>query len=105
MATIGSFTRKADGSYDGTLATLTIRAMVRLVPIEEKNSDKAPDFRAYAGRAELGAAWRKETAEGTPYLSVTLDDPSFAAPITAALFGTGGNPEHHVLVWNRPRRE
>jgi uncharacterized protein (DUF736 family) len=36
---------------------------------------------------------------------VTLDDPSFAAPITAALFRTEGDPDRHVLVWNRPRRE
>ena len=71
---------------------------------------KAPDFRVHAGRAELGAAWSRETAESTPYLSVTLDDPSFAAPITAALIAarsvpTEGDPDRHVLVWNRPRRE
>jgi uncharacterized protein (DUF736 family) len=36
---------------------------------------------------------------------VSLDDPSFASPITAALFRTEGNIERLVLVWNRPRRE
>jgi uncharacterized protein (DUF736 family) len=105
MATIGSFTRKADGTFEGSLATLTMQARLRLVPLEERTSDKAPDYRVYAGRAELGAAWSKETAEGTPYLSVSLDDPSFPAPITAALFPTEADPERHVLVWNRPRRE
>ena len=70
MATIGSFTRKPDGTYEGTLATLTMQARLRLVPIEEKTSDKAPDFRVYAGRAELGAAWSKETVDHVPYLSV-----------------------------------
>jgi uncharacterized protein (DUF736 family) len=82
-----------------------MQVSLRLVPLEEKTSDKAPDYRVYAGRAELGAAWAKETAEGTPYLSVSLDDPSFAAPITAALFRTEGDADRHVLVWNRPRRE
>ena len=105
MTAIGSFTRKPDGSYEGRLATLTMQVGLRLVPLEDKASDKAPDYRAYAGRAELGAAWNRETAEGTPYLSVTLDDPSFAAPITAALFRTESDAERHVLVWNRPRRE
>ena len=105
MTTIGSFTRKPDGTYEGSLATLTMRARLRLVPLEDKSSDKAPDFRAYAGRAELGAAWSKETPEGQPYLSVSLDDPSFAAPITAALFRTEGDADRHVLVWNRPRRD
>lgn len=106
MTTIGSFTKKPDGSYEGRLTTLTMQARLRFVPVEEKSSDKAPDFRAYAGRVELGAAWSKESAEGnTPYLSVSLDDPSFAAPITAALFRTEGDPGRYVLVWNRPRRE
>jgi uncharacterized protein (DUF736 family) len=105
MATIGSFTHKPDGTFEGRLATLTMQARLRLVPLEEKTSDKAPDYRVYAGRVELGAAWSKETAEGTAYLSVILDDPSFAAPITAALFRTEGDPDRHVLVWNRPRRD
>ena len=105
MTTIGSFTRKPDGTYEGSLATLTMRARLRLVPLEDKTSDKAPDYRVYAGRVELGAAWSRETGEGTPYLSVSLDDPSFAAPITAALFRTEGDPDRFVLVWNRPRRE
>ena len=34
---------------------LTIKA--RIVANETKKSDAAPDFRVYAGRAELGAAW------------------------------------------------
>ena len=105
MTTIGSFIRKPDGSFEGSLATLTMRARLRLVPLEDKTSDKAPDFRVYAGRVELGAAWSKESAEGASYLSVSLDDPSFAAPITAALFRTEGDTDRFVLVWNRPRRE
>lgn len=105
MATIGSFTKKPDGSYEGTLTTLTMRARLRLAPLEDKTSDKAPDYRVYAGRVELGAAWSRETGDGAPYLSVSLDDPSFAAPITAALFRTEGDPDRYVLVWNRPRRE
>lgn len=105
MTTIGSFIRKSDGSFEGSLATLTMRARLRLVSLEDKTSDKAPDYRVYAGRVELGAAWSRETGEGAPYLSVSLDDPSFAAPITAALFRTEADPDRFVLVWNRPRRE
>lgn len=105
MTTIGSFVRKPDGSYEGTLTTLTIRVGLRFVPLEDKPSEKAPDYRVYAGKVELGAAWSRESPDSLPYLSVTLDDPSFAAPITAALFRTEGDPDRHALVWNRPRRE
>ncbi|MGQ2944384.1 MAG: DUF736 family protein, partial [Blastomonas fulva] len=37
-----------------------------------------------------------------PYLSVKLDDPTFAAPIFAQLFA--GEGEEHDLVWNRQAR-
>lgn len=101
MAQIGSFTLK-DGKYTGTIRTMTINVKVQLVPNTEKTNG-APDFRIYAGGAELGAAWREESKDGeTPYLSVKLDDPSFLAPMRAAFFenekdGTG------VMVWSRTK--
>lgn len=102
MAQIGTFTFK-DGSYTGTIRTMTINVRAQLVPNDDKARGGAPDFRLYAGGAELGAAWRQESKDGeTPYLAVKLDDPSFAQPLRAAFFeneaeGTG------VMVWNRTK--
>ena len=102
MAQIGSFNLK-DGKYTGTIRTMTINVKAQLVPNKDKTNDDAPDFRIYAGGAELGAAWRQESKDGeTPYLAVKLDDPSFDKPMRAAFFenetdGTG------VMVWNRPK--
>jgi uncharacterized protein (DUF736 family) len=48
------------------------------------------------------AAWSKESNEGTPYLSLKIDDLSFAAPIFGDLFDDpdgGGYP----LVCSRCR--
>ena len=56
LATIGTFTAGKDG-YAGTIRTLTISVKARIVANEAKKSNAAPDFRVYAGRAELGAAW------------------------------------------------
>jgi uncharacterized protein (DUF736 family) len=42
MATIGSFTRKPDGSYEGSLATLTIQVRLRLVPLEDRPPARRP---------------------------------------------------------------
>ena len=102
MATIGTFTAH-EGGYVGTIRTLTINVKTKLVPNKGRSNDKAPDFRVYAGGAELGAAWRVngKGKEKKAHLSVLLDDPSFATPIRAAFFenaeeGTG------VLVWSRP---
>jgi uncharacterized protein (DUF736 family) len=96
MATIGTFT-KQDGSFAGSLTTLTVKAKVTMSPIE-KSGDKAPDFRVYAGNADIGAAWSATTKEGKAYLSVKLDDPSFAAPIFCRLVEM---EKGHALVWTR----
>ncbi|MBL4600951.1 MAG: DUF736 domain-containing protein [Rhizobiaceae bacterium] len=99
MATIGSFTANKDG-YTGTIRTMTINVKAKIVINENKKSDSAPDYRIYAGQAELGAAWKAQSKGDEPrdYLSILLDDPSFAEPIRAALF-----PEEETayLVWNR----
>ena len=105
MTTIGTFTRKPDGSFEGRLETLTLRAGIRLVPNEDKTSDRAPDYRAYAGRVELGAAWHRESEAGASYLSLLFDDPSFVAPISAALFPAETEHDRFVLVWSRTRRD
>jgi uncharacterized protein (DUF736 family) len=96
MATIGTFT-KQDGSFVGSLTTLTVKAKVTISPIA-KTSEKAPDFRVYAGNAEFGAAWSATSKEGKAYLSVKLDDPSFTTPILARLVEMD---KGHALVWTR----
>lgn len=99
MANIGSFTVSSDG-YVGTIRTLTVNVKARIVPNDQKKSEAAPDFRVYAGKAELGAGWKARTNGEEPreYLSIQLDDPSFPEPIRAALFEDDGAA---YLVWNR----
>ncbi len=100
MANIGSF-KKSDLEFHGEIATLGVQAKnVRIVPNPNLTSDAAPTHRVYIGRAEIGAAWRKQTAEGRDYLSVKLDDPSFPAPIFAALFDDEDG-ETSSLIWTR----
>ena len=100
MATIGTFTAGKDG-YVGTIRTLTISVKARIVANEARKSEAAPQFRVYAGRAELGAAWKARTQGDKPrdYLSVLLDDPSFPEPVRAALFEDDQGAAY--LVWNR----
>jgi uncharacterized protein (DUF736 family) len=96
MATIGTFT-KQDGSFVGSLTTLTVKSKVTISPID-RTSEKAPDFRVYGGNAEIGAAWSATSKEGKAYLSVKLDDPSFTKPILARLVEMD---KGHALVWTR----
>ena len=103
MSVIGTFSKSPDG-YAGTIRTMTINVKAKIVANDKNGNDKAPDFRIIAGGAELGAAWRSNSSseDKKSFLSVELDDPSFAAPVRAAFFensddGTG------ALVWSRSR--
>lgn len=86
-----------------TKRSVTINVKPNIVPNKDKSSANAPDYRVYAGGAELGAGWIEQGQNGgKQYIAVKLDDPSFAAPVRAAFFenteeGTG------VLMWSRPR--
>lgn len=96
MATIGTFT-KSDNGFAGAVKTLSLNVKVKFIP-SDKESDKAPDFRILAG-TEFGAAWKKTAQNGREYLSVRLDDPSFASPIFANL--VEGEDATHQLIWSR----
>src|SRR6266851_1833975 len=76
MTTIGTFTRDGDG-FVGTIATLAIKAKAAIKP-NSKTAENAPDYRIYASGVEIGAAWSKKSEANKPYLSIKLDDPSFA---------------------------
>jgi len=100
MATIGTFTKSGDG-FNGNVSTLTLDANVQVRPAE-KSSEKAPDYRIFAGRADIGAAWKKTSNEGRDYVSMKIDDPSLPAPILANLFEMADG--EHELIWSRPNR-
>ena len=96
MTTIGTFSRE-DDSFNGTIATLTTKAKATFKP-NAKSSDQAPDYRVYASGAEIGAAWAATSKSDKPYLSVKLDDPTFASPIMCRLVEIDGR---HLLLWSR----
>ena len=103
MANIGSF-KKSGQEFQGEIVTLSVQARnVRIVPETNRSNDNAPSHRVYVGRAEIGAAWSKRSAEGRDYISVKLDDPSFTAPIYANLFDDEDG-EGYTLIWSRSRK-
>jgi uncharacterized protein (DUF736 family) len=104
MATIGYVTRKADGSYEGEVQTLAIKAPIRIAPIA-KTKDNAPSFRIMSGRAHIGAAWIKQNrTDGADYVSLSFDDPSMARPLYANLGPAADQDDEDVfaIIWNRP---
>jgi len=106
MAIIGHFTASKDGGWEGTIQTLSINAKVRLVPNDNQSGDKAPAFRVFAGKSELGAAWKVRSQGDSPrdYLSLKLDDPGLREPVSAVLF-EADDGRQATLVWNRQQQQ
>ncbi|MFV3131285.1 DUF736 domain-containing protein [Niveispirillum sp. KHB5.9] len=99
MASIGTFTKTENG-FTGSVKTLTLNVKAKIVAADKEN-ERAPDFRIFAGTTEFGAAWKKTAREtGRDYLSVKLDDPSFPAPIYASLVEAEGE-DSFSLIWSR----
>jgi uncharacterized protein (DUF736 family) len=98
MTTLGTFARSADGSFSGSIRTLTFAAKaVEFRPVL-RTSPKAPDLRVYASGVEIGAAWSPAADSEQRHVNVRLDDPSFAAPLYARLVEADGV---HQLIWTR----
>jgi uncharacterized protein (DUF736 family) len=104
MTTIAKLTLQQDGRLVGSLETLALKVPKLTFKPEQSENDKAPVYRVFAGPCEIGAGWRRTSANDKEYTSVKLDDPSFAQPIWCALFKSEGSL--YVLDWNRqtPRR-
>jgi uncharacterized protein (DUF736 family) len=99
MATIGEFHQQDDGSYKGSIKTLTLNIKTAQLRAAESENKNAPNFRVFAGETELGAAWNKTSKAGRDYVLVKLDDPSFPAPIYANLIDAD---DGYSLIWSRP---
>lgn len=103
MAVIGEF-KTTGNTIIGNVRTLTVGFRARLTPIDRVSRD-APDFRITANSGvEIGAGWNSVSGDGETYISVKFDDPSFNAPITAALWPAETEGDY-TLIWNRPKRE
>ena len=102
MSVIGNFSHK-DGKYTGTIRTMTINVKAQLVPVENPGKG-APDYRLFAGGAELGAGWVETSQDDREYISMKLDDPSFAGPVRGAFF-ENKEEKTGILIWNRARKK
>ena len=104
MAQIGQFTR-TDSGFTGRLHTLILYRELTLVPATPSDSENAPDYRIHHGDhdgPEIGAGWKRTGEKAGDYVSLQLDDPTFAHPIRANLFQSADDKAAWGLHWNRP---
>lgn len=105
MSLIGRFTRTKSG-FSGNVRTLGLIAELVLVPAELSDAENAPDYRVHLGPdedgLEVGAGWKRTGEKAGDYVSLQLDDPTFAQPIRANLFQSADDKAAWGLHWNRP---
>lgn len=105
MATIANLTVKDDGSFEGTLATLSVTAPIAIIPNGRKAKDSEPDYRVISRKNgfELGAGWvRTSQATGAEYVSVSLSAPELGTIYCNIANAPGDDPSKKVLIWNPP---
>ena len=110
MAQIGTFKRTKTG-ISGRIRTLALDAELVLIPVDKRDAENAPDYRIHLGDVdgsevgpEVGAGWKRTGEKAGEYVSLQLDDPSFAQPIRANLFQADDQGTAFNLLWNRPPR-
>ncbi|MER9412326.1 DUF736 domain-containing protein [Mesorhizobium sp. M0589] len=105
MRQIGEFTRQKIG-YSGRIHTLSLNLDIAIVAAEASETENAPDYRVHVGSKdglEIGAGWKRSSEKAGDYVSIQLDDPTYAQPIRANLFRNGDGQTSWSLHWTRPR--
>jgi uncharacterized protein (DUF736 family) len=110
MAQIGTFKRTKTGFF-GHIRTLALDAKLILIPVDKSDAENTPDYRVRLGEddghevgPEVGAGWKRTGEKAGDYISLQLDDPTFAQPIRANLFQADDKGTEFDLLWNRPPR-
>ena len=109
---IGTLKPTGPGDYwsdlRGPIRTLAFKGDIRIAAISNPSANPdAPTHRVFmrdpdGEMTETGGAWKREITrgpkQGEAFLSVTLDDPSFAHPLNFAVFKDG---EQATATWRR----
>ncbi|KUR75294.1 DUF736 domain-containing protein [Novosphingobium sp. Fuku2-ISO-50] len=104
---IGQLKPNAAGVFLGKIQTATLDLTIGLRSVESRNP-AVPKFdvmvRSRSGQfLSIGGLWEKTANNGAgTFLQGQIDDPSFEAPLSIALFAQ--NDGSLNVAWSRPRR-
>jgi len=104
MASIGTVTKREDGSYEGELRTLSTRAEIVILPVAEKTAANQPDYRVLSQGIEIGAGWvRLGQSSGKEYVALSIAAPEFGSRTLYANLGRPAgltDPDVYALIWS-----
>ncbi|QLC24880.1 DUF736 domain-containing protein [Parasphingopyxis algicola] len=102
---LGYVTQTDNGGFEGTLATMSLKKRIRILPNTAKETDAQPDFRVYTeDRVEIGGGWNRiGRNSGNPYVSLTFAAPEFGPSKVYANLGRAAGQEAEgvmAILWN-----
>ncbi|HEX7854649.1 MAG TPA: DUF736 family protein [Sphingobium sp.] len=103
MSAIGYVQRQADGSFKGSIRTLSISADVQILPNRGKTGQQ-PDYRVVSNGIELGGGWIRigEVSE-REYVRLSLSAPELGARTLYANLGRAAGQDDedaYAIIWN-----
>ncbi|RWE35893.1 DUF736 domain-containing protein [Mesorhizobium sp.] len=104
MPQIGEFTRNEAG-YSGRMRTLSLDLDVTIIAAEVRDAENAPDG-VHAGVVDgptIGSGWTRSGEKAGEFVSLQINDPTFAQPIRCNLFQNGEDKTSWSLQWSRRR--
>ncbi|WP_206243638.1 DUF736 domain-containing protein [Novosphingobium terrae] len=103
MPAIGYVQRLKDGSFKGSIRTLSVSADITIVPNRRKTGDQ-PDYLVQAGGVELGAGWiRTGEVSEREYVRLSMSAPELGRRTLYANLGKAAGQEDDdvfAIIWN-----
>jgi len=103
MPAIGYVQRQSDGSFKGSIKTLSVNADIQIVPNRGKTGEQ-PDYRVVAGSVELGGGWvRTGEVSQREYVRLAMSAPEFGARTLYANLGRAAGQDDddaYAIIWN-----
>jgi uncharacterized protein (DUF736 family) len=101
---IGQFKRENGVIVGSIVSPFGILQNVAFEAIQQKGN--GPDFILTTDAGELGAAWKKTSAKGNGYLSVSIRSPFLPGyQVFCALVESTRDAGNFALVWSEPKQD
>jgi uncharacterized protein (DUF736 family) len=103
MPAIGYVQRQDDGSFKGSIRTLSVNAEVQIVPNRGKSGDQ-PDYRVLSSGVELGGGWvRTGDVSNREYVRLAMSAPELGSRTLYANLGRAAGQDDddvYAIIWN-----
>ncbi len=103
MPAIGYVQRQSDGSFKGSIRTLSVSAEVIIAPNRGKTGEQ-PDYRVLSGGVELGCGWiRTGEVSQREYVRLAMSAPELGPRTLYANLGRAAgqdDDDSYAIIWN-----